>query len=196
MILVPDTLSQFGGGTFGILDDSAVIGGLHVCLTTTARNAIPSGSRKQGTIAFVVATGLFYSLGSNLSTWTEVAGGVGGPGGGDTSRVDTIDDTPTTLLSMGVDDDTPVAFQADVFVRKDSTTWAKIRVEAVAEVSGGVITFSQQLATVSLSDGDVTAWQVAFVDGGGLLANLQVTGGASDSLSWSASATPFPLGAL
>lgn len=76
-IPVPDTLGQTGGSTFGIVDDSAVVGGLRVVATTADRDAIPAAVRKQGMLVFVYADDAFYKLLANLTDWQQTL--LGGP---------------------------------------------------------------------------------------------------------------------
>jgi len=59
-------------------------GGYRTVATTAERDAIPSARREAGMLVYVVANGLRYELGADLSTWTAYAGAVGatGPAGG------------------------------------------------------------------------------------------------------------------
>lgn len=71
-IFVSDTLTQANGSTFGIVDDSAVVGGCHIVPTAVARDAIPAGVRKQGMLAFVDEEDALYKLLANLEDWEQV----------------------------------------------------------------------------------------------------------------------------
>jgi len=52
-------------------------GGLHECTTIAERDAITSERRVAGMLAYVVDTGLYYTLQANLTSWVALATGGG-----------------------------------------------------------------------------------------------------------------------
>lgn len=70
-------------GSFPVFEDVDGYGGYQVQPTTTSRNAIPTLNRKEGMLVYVIATGLFYQLASDLTTWNNAAFVPSGSAGGD-----------------------------------------------------------------------------------------------------------------
>lgn len=71
-----------------LVDDSDFGGGFRVTNTITDRNAIVSSQRKQGMFVFNISDGHYYSLQSNLTSWTDLGTSLGGGGG--TSTLDGV----------------------------------------------------------------------------------------------------------
>ena len=73
--ILGSTLLEDGAGnvTFGTMQDGYLKGGYRVVADNTARNAIPSLLRVQGMIAFTQDSSTEWRLGSDLTTWTNVA---------------------------------------------------------------------------------------------------------------------------
>jgi hypothetical protein len=72
---MPIFLSSFmlpGSGSVPfILEDTQLRGGFRVVNTTTDRDDIVLGSRKEGILVYVIADSTYYKLGPDLTTWAE-----------------------------------------------------------------------------------------------------------------------------
>lgn len=74
------------GGSFPVTEDTYVKGGWQSVADNTARDAIPVERRKEGMAVFVRSSDTIYTLGADLTTWSELETG-GGGGGGDVPNV-------------------------------------------------------------------------------------------------------------
>ena len=85
--------------TYGTHYDIYGIGGYRAVVDNTARDAITTNRRSQGMLVFVTSTSTFYTLNSDLTTWTAFSGGGGGTAGTpyDETPTGTVDGANTTF---------------------------------------------------------------------------------------------------
>lgn len=72
-IYVSSSLAAKSGGTWPVLEDTAIKGGMRTVAGTTERDSIDAMSRKQGMLVFTVADSKIWVLGADLSTWTNLS---------------------------------------------------------------------------------------------------------------------------
>ncbi len=77
-IEIIDIIVPKNDGTFPTHDSLYGKGGWHEVATLTDRDAIPAARRRAGMAVNVTAQNKVYTLGSDLSTWAEFAGGGSG----------------------------------------------------------------------------------------------------------------------
>jgi uncharacterized delta-60 repeat protein len=117
--------------TYAITDPIYGKDGLRSVPTLADRDAISAERRRQGMIVFTQSDGKYWSLGANLTTWTEFVGG--GGGGASTADAITYQGTTSGLTATNVqtalDEITVIAAMA---TPGDTGTWL---------ISGGGITW-------------------------------------------------------
>ena len=64
---------------YALVDDSNIRGSFRTVATIVDRNAIAVDKRKEGMQVYVTGTTTTYVLGSDLTTWTALTSGGGGP---------------------------------------------------------------------------------------------------------------------
>ena len=72
---VTSEITPYGGGAFATHDEQFGKGGFRSVADVTARNALPAGRRAAGMWVKTLSDGLLFSLGADLTTWTQVAFG-------------------------------------------------------------------------------------------------------------------------